>query len=160
MLVNEFYVRPDTRPPHRFEQLAFAQWTHYLPQLATSVETSYRYGHNDFGSHSHTVQLALYKKLFHEHLVLRPAVRYYRQTAARFYDLQFFGTPQYYSADYRLSAEETLSLSLEARWFFIKERLSLDVGYERYTTRGIDGKTPQSSYPDANSVSAGVHYQF
>jgi hypothetical protein len=42
----------------------------------------------------------------------------------------------------------------------IKDRLSADLGYERYVTRGTDGKTPQESYPDAHSFSAGLHLQF
>jgi hypothetical protein len=160
VLINEFFVLPDTRPDERFEQLVFAQWTHYLAPIGASVEISYRYGHNDFGSESHTAEIALYQKLFGERLIIRPAFRYYQQSAANFYDTEFTGNPRYFSSDYRLSAEETFSAGVQVRWWAIKDRFAADLGYEHYTTRGTDGKTPQESYPDAHSFTAGLHLQF
>jgi hypothetical protein len=153
-------VAPDVRPEHRFDQLYTLQWTHYLNALHSSVETSYRFGNNDFGSQSHTVELAYFQKLFGDHLVVRPAFRYYRQSAADFYDTQFTGTPRYYSSDYRLSEEETFSFSGQIRWFAVKDRLAVDVGYERYLTQGLDNKTSQSAYPDANSFTVGLHVTY
>ena len=38
--------------------------------IGASVETSYRYGHNDYGSESHTVELAYYQKLFWDRLTI------------------------------------------------------------------------------------------
>ena len=160
VLINQFFVLPDTRPGQRFEQLLFAQWTHYLKPIGASVEVSYRYGHNDFSSDSHTAEFALHQKLFGGRLMIRPAFRYYRQSAADFYNTEFTGNPRYYSSDYRLSEEETFSFGAQVRWWAIKDRLSADLGYERYVTRGRDGKTPQETYPDAHSFSAGLHLQF
>jgi hypothetical protein len=159
VLLNQF-VLPDTRPDHRFEQLYDLQWTHYLNPLHASVETSYRFGHNDFGSHSHTAQIAYFQKLFGDRLVIRPAFRYYRQSAADFYATQFTGHPLYYSSDYRLSEEETFSAGLQIRWFAIKDRLIVDAGYERYITRGLDGVTSPSAYPSANSFTVGMHVTY
>jgi hypothetical protein len=159
-LLNSFYVVHDTRPSHRFEQLLFLQWTHYIEPLGASVETSYRYGHNDWGSDSHTGTLSIYKKFFKDSLTIGPTFRYYRQSAADFYSTQFSGNPKYYSSDYRLSAEETYSAGVQVRWFPIKDRFAVDLGYERYTTRGLDHVTSQSAYPDANSFTVGLHYQF
>ena len=121
------------------------------------METSYRFGHNDIGSHSHTVQIGYFQKLFGDRLVVRPAFRYYRQTAADFYATEFTGHPLYFSSDYRLSAEETFSAGLQMRWFAVKDRLFVDAGYERYITRGLDGVTSQSAYPSANSFTVGLH---
>ncbi|MEI6715936.1 MAG: DUF3570 domain-containing protein [Verrucomicrobiota bacterium] len=160
VLLNSSTAQNDLRPERKFEQLALLQWTHYLKSLGASVESSYRFGRNDWGSCSHTAQLAVHKKLFHNRVVLSPSFRYYRQTAADFYATEFFGNPSYCSSDYRLSAEETFSLGMQMRWYAIRERLALDIGYERYVTRGLDGKTSQSAYPSANSVTVGVHYQF
>lgn len=160
VLLNQFFVLPDTRPNRRFEQLVFLQWTHHLPWEGASVETSYRFGHNDFGSHSHTAQVAFYQKFFDGRLVFRPGFRYYWQSAADFYDTEFFGNPRYFSADYRLSEEETFSLNVQLRWYAVKDRFAVDLGYERYATQGLDGKTPQSAYPDANSFTVGLHYQY
>ena len=160
VIINEFFVLPDTRPNHRFEQLLFLQWTHYILALDGSVETSYRFGHNDYGSHSHTAQIAFYKALFNKRLIVRPQFRYYRQSAADFYNTEFIGSPKFYSSDYRVSAEETFSLGFDVRWFLTRDRLALDVGYERYLTRGLDHKTSQTAYPDANALTVGLHLQF
>jgi len=160
VLINEFFVLPEARPDERFEQLIFAQWTHHFASLGASLETSYRYGHNDFGSESHTFQVAIHQKLFGDRLIIRPMFRYYWQSAANFYDTEFKGTPKYYSADYRLSEEETTSLGAQIRWWAVKDRLAVDLGYDHYVTRGKDGKTPQETYPDAHSFTAGLHFQF
>jgi hypothetical protein len=98
--------------------------------------------------------------VFGGRLIVRPAFRYYRQSAADFYDTEFTGNPQFASSDYRLSEEETTSVGVQVRIWAIKDRLAADLGYERYITRGLDGKTPQESYPDAHSFSAGLHLQF
>lgn len=162
VVFNEFYVLPDVRPNRRFEQLLFVQWTHGFTALGSSIETSYRYGHNDFGSESHTFEFAYHQKLFHDRLIIRPSFRYYRQSAADFYQTEFFGLvePREHSADYRLSAEETTSLGVQVRWWAVKDRLAVDLGYDRYQTRGTDGVTRQETYPDANSFTAGLHFQF
>lgn len=160
VLLNEFFAPPERRPDDRFEQLIFVQWTHYLAPIDASVETSYRYGHSDYGSESHTFQIALHQKLFGDRLIISPSFRYYRQSAADFYATEFKGSPQYYSADYRLSEEETTSLGVQMRWWAVKDRLAVDLGYERYETRGKDGKTPQETYPDAHSFTVGLHLQF
>ena len=55
-------------------------------------------------------------------MVVSPSARYYYQTAADFYAIQFPGdpinnpdrVPHFYSADYRLSEMETFTLGLEA----------------------------------------------
>lgn len=157
LIDNEVYY--DERPDHKFEQLALLQLTHYITPWDASVEVSYRLGHNDFGSTSHTAMVAFYKYLLNKRVVIRPSIRFYDQSAARFYATQFTGNPTYASADYRLAAEQTLNLGLQIRWN-ITDKFALDVGYERYRTWGTDHKTSQSAFPDANSITVGVHYQF
>lgn len=160
VVINGNDYELDKRPGRKLEQLLFFQWTHYISPLRASLETSYRYGHNDWGSHSSTVRVAVFKKLFEDRLIISPSIRYYRQTAAQFYSPDFSGAPNYYSSDYRLSAEQTLSFGAQIRWFAVKDKLSVDLGYERYQTRGMDHETSQSAYPSAHCVSAGFHYQF
>lgn len=160
VLFDSYYVLPEKRPERKFEQLLFLQWTHHITWLDASIETSYRFGHNDGGSHSHTARVAFYKKFFGERLIISPSFRYYRQSAADFYDTEFTGNPQYYSADYRVSAEETFNTGVQVRWFPFNDHLAVDVGYEHYSTRGLDHKTSQSAYPDADSLSVGLHIQF
>lgn len=158
LIDNEVFY--DERPGRKFEQLVLLQLTHYISSWDASVEASYRLGHNDFGSTSHTASLAFYKYLLNKRVVIRPSIRFYSQSAARFYDTQFHGNPTYASADYRLAAEQSLNLGLQVRWNIIKDKLALDLGYERYRTWGTDHKTSQSAFPDANSFTIGFHYQF
>jgi hypothetical protein len=152
--------RPEKRPDSKLEALLFVQWTHYINPLRASVETSYRFGRNDWGSHSNTARVGLYKKFLSDRLIVGPSFRYYRQTAARFYSTVAKGNPEHYSADYRLSAEETFSSGVQVRWYAIKDKLAVDAGYERYVSRGLDRLTPQLAYPSAHSVTLGLHYQF
>jgi hypothetical protein len=158
LIDNEVFY--DERPGRKFEQLMLLQLTHYIPSLDASVEASYRLGHNDFGSTSHTAMVAFYKYLLNKRIVIRPSIRFYDQSAARFYATEFHGNPTYASADYRLAAERSLNLGLQVRWNIIKDKLALDVGYERYNSWGTDHKTSQSAFPDANSFTVGFHYQF
>jgi len=95
-------------------------------------------------------------------------VRLYRQSAARFYYYNLDDTsvvpvriPQglapYYTSDFRLSAEDSVSYGLKATWK-LSERLSLDASYERYVLRGRDGVTPASAYPTAGISNLGVKF--
>ncbi len=150
----------EERPGSKFEQLLYLQLTQELIQDRLSMEVSYRLGHNDHGSVSHMASLAFYQYLFDKQIVLRPSFRFYDQSAADYYKTAFTGDPTYYSSDYRVSGEQTFNLGMQVRWNIIKDRLALDLGYERYISRGTDGKTPQSAYPDAHSITAGFHLQF
>jgi hypothetical protein len=149
----------EERPDTKLEQMITSMLTHELVPDKLSAELSYRFGHNDYGITSHTATLSLYQYAFNKRLVIRPSFRYYNQTAADFYALEFSGDPDVFSSDYRVSAEETFNLGLQLR-YKVTEKVMLDLGYERYITRGTDGVTSQSAYPDAHSVSAGVRFVF
>lgn len=153
-------VYHENRPDRKLEQLLYVQLTQDLKSIDASADISYRFGHNDHGMLSHTMSVALNKYFFDRRLLVRPSFRYYRQSEADYYATEFTGDPEYYSADYRVSAEETFNLGLQMRVQLIPDRLALDLGYERYLTRGTDGHTSQSAYPDAHSFTAGFHVQF
>jgi hypothetical protein len=153
-------VRWDNRPSRRSEQMLQVRWTHRVASLGGSVETTYRFGVSDWGNDSHMMRVTFHKKFLDGRMIVSPGIRYYRQSAATFYDTEFYGSPRYSSADYRLAAEETWSGGLQARWYAVPDRLAFDVGWERYITRGLDGKTPQGMFPSATTVSVGVHLDF
>ena len=112
------------------------------------------------------VSVAWFQK-FGKGLVVSPSARYYHQTAADFYGIQFPGdpindpdlAPRFYSADYRLSKMETFTLGLEAT-VKLREHLDLHLGYQRYWMRGLDHETDQSTYPKANIFTVGLTYAF
>ncbi|MCX7009015.1 MAG: DUF3570 domain-containing protein, partial [Kiritimatiellaeota bacterium] len=102
--------------------------------------------------------LTVYKKLGTDWIV-RPMLRYYRQNAADFYAVRFSGAPDVYSADYRLSAIESLGYGLKLIWKPTKS-LSFDVDVERYMQRGLDGITSSDLYPNATIVMVGATLWF
>ena len=151
---------PEERPHKRFDQLVNLQLTHYLEPLGASVELGYRFGHSDYGTISHTASIALSKTIWNDRLLLRPSFRFYDQSAADFYAVDFSGDPQHFSSDYRLSGLQTFTFGLQVEWRVIPDRMNIHLGYERYLMRGTDGQTAPSAYPDAHAVTAGFSVRF
>jgi hypothetical protein len=149
----------ENRPNAKFEQLLNLSLTHYFESLGASLELSDRIGHNDQGMWSNTITTAFNKYLFGKRLVLSPRFRFYSQGAADYYATRFTGNPEFYSADYRLSAEQTFSFGVQAHYKFT-DSCALDLGYERFISRGTDGITSQSAYPDANILRVGFALKF
>ena len=145
---------PEKRPDTRDKQVVFLALNHYVDALNGSADLSYRWYNDSFGVQADTLALAWYQKLGSRWIV-RPQVRYYRQTEADFYGVRFTGNPQEYSADYRLSELEAIGYGLKLIWK-PNDRFSLDVSFDRYDERGTDGETSQDAYPSANFIQAGL----
>ena len=160
MFEGEEGVFFENRPSDKLEQIIFTQLTRELIPDSLSAELSYRFGHNDQGSVSHTATVALYKYLFNKRLVVRPSFRFYDQSAVDYYATEFSGDPEFYSSDYRLAAEQTFTYGLQLRWNVVPDKFAVDLGYERYITRGTDGFTDQAAFPDAHSVTLGFKWAF
>jgi len=184
-----FYDQPnlvwESRPDHRSQQIVYTSITQFVTPLNGSVEASYRFYHDSFDVLASTWQLAWYQKLGRA-LVASPSFRYYVQSAASFYHLTLPGeynplnpgsnpapgtptdydnnpqplvAPKYYSADYRLSEMETFTLGFNLHYQVVTW-FSLDASYERYLMRGLDGVTPQQTYPSANVFTVGARLTF
>jgi len=165
---NDLNLFSENRPGHREGYVGHVVLTQYVTPLHGSAEVFYRSYFDSFGIEAHTVGLAWYQKLG-ARVILSPSFRYYRQTAATFYAPHFPGDPSnptdpipvptYYCADYRLSAMETFTygISLTAK---IVDWVSLDLGYRRYDTYGLDSVTSASAYPKANMIILGARIWF
>ncbi|HSU65888.1 MAG TPA: DUF3570 domain-containing protein, partial [Tepidisphaeraceae bacterium] len=100
-------------------------------------------------------------------VVVSPSFRYYRQTAADFYAIQFPGdptndpaaVPRFYSSDYRLSFLETFTVGVDAT-IKLHEHWELHLGYQRYWMRGLDHVTLQSTYPNAQIYTIGLNFSY
>ena len=154
---NPFTVFPEHRPDHKFRQVVLLSLQHDFEPLDGAVDVSYRFYHDSFGIFAHTAEVQWNQKIG-RYVMLSPFIRYYTQTAASFYGTHFPGdptnpttypTPEYYSADYRLSAlySWTYGLSLSVR---AQKHLSLEIAYQRYEMHGTDGVTAAAQYPNAN----------
>jgi hypothetical protein len=156
----------ERRPSHRSSQALLLSLTQSVKPLDASIEGTYRFYHDSYGIFANTVSLAWFQK-FGTGLVVSPSVRYYHQTAADFYGIQFPGdpindpdlVPSFYSADYRLSRLQAITLGLEAN-IKLREHFDLHLGYQRYWMHGLDHETDQSTYPKANIFTIGLTYAF
>lgn len=163
---NQVVLAGENRPSHRFSQALLLSLTQSITPLNASIEGTYRFYHDSYGIFANTFGLAWFQKIGRS-LVLSPSARYYRQTAADFYGIQFSGdpindpdrAPRFYSADYRLSEMETYTLGLEAT-LKLRKQLDLHLGYQRYWMRGLDHETDQSTYPKANIFTVGLTFTF
>ena len=163
---NHVVLAGENRPSTRNSQALLLSLTQAIRPLNASVEGTYRFYHDSYGIYANTFGLAWFQKIGNS-LVLSPSARYYRQTAANFYGIQFPGdpindpdrVPRFYSADYRLSEMETFTLGFEGT-LKLHKQLDLHLGYQRYWMRGLDHETDQSTYPNANIFTAGLTFTF
>ena len=108
--ISEIY---ENRPASRHEKGLFLDNRVALGSDVLSV--AYRYGWDDWGIHSNTVELR-YRWTLGDDYYLQPHLRWYRQSAADFYHrglLDSDTVPQFVSADYRLAAFTGRTLGLE-----------------------------------------------
>ncbi len=114
-----FYSYPyktlDARPDHRQILAWLTRYNQYLPQFDATINASYRYLHDSFGSSSQAIDLTWNQPIANG-WTLAPNARYYTQSAAYFYyDPPFsqgFVPGGLYTADTRLSAFGALTAGL------------------------------------------------
>ena len=163
----------EKRPGHREKQAGYFSLTHFVTSLNGSAELTYRLYHDSYGIFSHTVGAGWFQKIG-AHILISPMFRFMDQSAADFYAVQRRGDPtippddpfspgvaipRAYSADYRLSALQTFTYGLSVA-VKLKDRVSLDLSYQRYVMSGKDQVTSASAYPSANIFSGGFRVWF
>lgn len=159
-------LQGEKRPSTRDSQALLLTATQAVTPLDASIEATYRFYHDSYGITANTVGVEWFQKLG-RWAVVSPSFRYYRQSAARFYAIQFPGDPNfepadvptYYSSDYRLSSLETFTLGIGAT-VHLGERSDLRLGYQHYWMHGLDHETLQSTYPAAHIFTVGLEYRF
>jgi Protein of unknown function (DUF3570) len=160
------FTYAENRPDHRAKWIALLALNHAVPTLNGAVEASYRFFHDTYGTNAHTIAVAWIQKIGSA-FYLEPELRGYEQSAADFYHYQLDtssisptgGAPvpqgPFYSSDYRLSALRTYSYGLKGVWN-VTAAVRFDVKIEEYLMRGRDEITPQSAYPRARILNAGL----
>jgi hypothetical protein len=157
---------PEKRPDSRERQIGYLSVTQFITPVNAAVESSYRITHDSFGIVSHTGMIEWRQKVG-SMLVVTPFGRYYKQSAADFYEISFPGdpslsmeeVPDYYSSDYRLSAFTSWTYGVKAVVTFA-ETLALEAGFKRYEMKGDDAMTAASAYPTANVFTLGLTLWF
>jgi hypothetical protein len=157
----------ENSPNARDRESVYASLNHSFLGVHGAIEGSYRFYSDSYGIVAHTLQVSWMQHIGSK-LILSPLARFYTQTAARFYYYDInktqimparipTGTAPYYSADFRLSAEDSTSLGMKATWR-ASAWMQIDASYERYVMRGRDGITPASAYPRAGISTIGVKF--
>jgi hypothetical protein len=135
----------DERPRDRSHQTFQTRWNHHFTELNGTSRWAYRYYSDNWGIRSHTMDAEWVQRLGGGWSVA-PAVRYYSQTAAKFYvevdpTLAPFPTSppvdaRYFSEDQRVSAFGGLTVGMK-----LVKQLSLDtkvdLKFEQYGQKGV-----------------------
>jgi Protein of unknown function (DUF3570) len=159
----------ENRPDEKDHGSALLALNRAFPALAGALEGSYRFYRDTFGVTGHTLEASWYQHIGSK-FALQPSLRFYDQTAARFYYYNLDATAiipvhipngqgPFYSSDYRLSALNDYSLGAKAIWT-LSDRLELNLAFERYQMRGRDSVTPQSAYPLAAITTIGAKFSW
>lgn len=107
-----FLLSADLRPASRDTLAWLTRYRRHFASLRGTLQADYRFYHDDWGIRAHTLEAAWHQRL-DERWALRPALRYYTQSAARFYSpVVPFPQPALQSSDQRLAAFGGLSPSL------------------------------------------------
>jgi len=160
----------ENRPAKREKWVAMASLNRAFPELHGAAELSYRFYHDTYDTDAHTIDLGWFQNVG-RHLVVHPGLRFYDQSAAKFYHYTLDGTSitplagpprtngPFYSSDYRLSDMETFTYGLKLVWS-VNDALQFDAALERYDMRGKDHVTPQSAYARANIITLGARFSW
>jgi len=164
------YKDPDVRPGKRRMFTLMTRWNHHFDGTDGTARLAYRYYTDTFGIEAHTFTAEYVQPLPHG-WEITPMVRYYSQSAARFYvptgDDPRKPTPtdgmEYYSEDQRLSAFGAFSYGVKVARE-LGRSWSADVKYEHSEQRydwGINGHgDPGIPTFDFRSIQVGLSRKF
>ena len=131
---NVLGYRYESRPDTRTRQSLY--WVNKVALGPTVLDLSYRRGTDSWAVHSDTVEARLRVDLGGG-MYLEPHARWYRQSAADFYDLYVSGLtalPTYMSADPRLGVFDATTLGIKFAWT-VGRTGELNVRFEQYRQR-------------------------
>ena len=173
---NDPYKTFDQRPDKRDAWIALVRWNHHLKAMDATARTSYRYYSDTFGVRSHTTDLELVKTV--GAWTFTPGLRYYTQSAAKFYfdpvldsqgrylELETFQRASAISgdrsADQRLAAFGALTLSLKASYAFTPATsgdVKVDL-YRQATSLRLGGGSPGLDPMNARVLQVGLTHRF
>jgi hypothetical protein len=164
------YKLYDVRPRTRNATIGMLRWNHQFEGMNATLRGSYRYYSDSFGIQAHTFEAAWVQPVS-ALFTLTPSLRYYSQSSASFYydpvaDATVYpapvGTPEFSSADQRLSAFGGVTLGLKGELRL--GRWNTDLKLERYEQRSgwrLGGKGSPGIDPFyANIVQVGLGTRF
>lgn len=151
--------RPDSRSKHALF------WQTKVHFGAPVLDVSYRFMTDDWAIDSHTLDARL-NWLFSNGHSLEPHLRYYRQSAAEFYQpylLDDSPLPVYASADYRLAEMDTYTVGLKYGFPIGDNQAALRLEYYVQQPDGPAGPGQLANlelYPEVKALMAQLSYRF
>ena len=162
----------DERPRNRNHETLQTRWNHHFSELNATTRLAYRFYTDNWGIRSHTFDAEWVQNVGWGWSAA-PAIRYYTQTAAKFYveaDPSLSPFPpnppmgaQYFSEDQRMSAFGGLAFGMK-----LVKQINLDTKvdfkFEQYGQKGswiLSGKGSQGLAPFyARSIQVGLTHAF
>ena len=131
--LSDPYKLNDTRP-NRHERVTLSGgYRRYFIEQRGALHIDYRYYDDDWGTDSHTVEVAWHQDI--KQHSLKPYIRYYRQDRADFFQNIADLSQPFFADDYRLSAYDATTMGLHGFYQLGDWRFEAQV--ERYTTSAI-----------------------
>lgn len=164
-------IYPENRPDSRLREVLQLEGRRYFESANGALDAVLRLSHDDFGITAGTARIE-WRQEIGEKFQLVPFFRYHHQSAADFFmrtindvpiatpPINPDGSGPNYSADYRLSSLDAISLGMRLG-YKINDTFSASACYERYMMNGSGSKTSSAqSYPDANIWTFGLTAEF
>ncbi len=151
----------DSRPDVRKQIALNLQARRFFSGPNAALHADYRYFSTDWGTTSHTVNVAWYQNLGSWQIV--PRIRFYNQSAANFYRNYYINerADGFYSSDYRLSAYDAISFRIKATKAF--GSWDLHASYENYESSGSGSDPIRGENPglvDFSFISIGANFRW
>jgi len=151
---------PEHRPDARSRYAFLAKYGHYFVDARGALKLTYRYYTDSWAIDAHTVEV-FYDQRFGSRWVVSPSVRLYTQSHASFFTNALPAPQTYMSADYRLSAFDSVLGGLAVS-YAIRPNLILSLagtyqdqmGRDRVTLSAPPPEPEDGESGDAVSVSA------
>jgi hypothetical protein len=142
--LSDPYKALDRRPRTRDATRVLLRWNHHIPSFDAALRGHYRFWRDNWGVRTHTLGLE-YAQPLGRSITLTPSVRWYSQSAARFYvDVDpaagpFLPQPPpgalYSTLDHRMSAFGARSAAMKVQWRIATD-WTADLKFEHYEQRG------------------------
>ena len=131
---------PEVRPDTRSRYAVLFKYGHFFVDANGALKFAYRYYWDTWSIGANTIDLQ-YDQRVGTHWIVAPLLRLYSQSHASFFAYEF-GSPQsYMSADYRLSAFDSILGGLTLS-YAIRPNLTLSLGATYQYQQGRDRVTP------------------
>ena len=128
--LSDPYKLNDTRPDRHERVTLSGGYRRYFIEQRGALHIDYRYYDDDWGTDSHTVEVAWHQDI--KQHSLKPYIRYYRQDRADFFQGIADLSQPFFADDYRLSAYDATTMGLHGFYQLGDWRFEAQV--ERYTT--------------------------